>query len=724
VKLPRTFLMLVLSAAAFCYAGDAERPAITILYTAEAHGALLPCDCPLQPLGGVARRMTAIKHYRNAGPTLLIDGGGWPAGGLYDEDSDGTPERDTLRTSLMQQAMSKMGYTAITPTDATEPRELRPGAPTPGFPLIYISRLGEEETTRFAETLDRDAIVFNAGRKTTQRISWRANKATCVNFDFQAQRLVIVDLFARGKAGEGFDIRARQEALTKDIPDDPEIAAILEPHLKTLAKKGKQKVDIEFWTMPECPGCNELRPTLQSIATELSERVNVRLHFVTSTQNGRLVSLHGENELMESRVQAVVQQYFPEKIWAWLTWRHANAAASWEEGARALKILPARIRGAISTGAADALLIADEKLSLTRRIAGTPTLIIANRMYDQPADRPQILRALCSVLQAPKPTLCASVPACFFDAQCRKRGTIGRCLDAGTAAARCDNSQPAVKVPATVIVDKDALFDNSERILEAMVADLPGLDYRVIDKNSDEGRALIAKLRITHLPAYVLDPVAKTERGYSESIAKVLREETKDRALVAQYSAVGAMQILQRERQKGRLDLFAARMSKNGQESVDAAIEHLRNGAGSKPELVLHDALYWKESDGQRELAASGGLTEIQEAAIAAAVKSLAPEKYFDYLLERGRARGSMYWDVAVKKIGVDAEQVRKLAEGPAPEILKVLKAEADLLKVLDAGGDITALAENCELVTVRSRQDLRDLMDRIGARRGPAKDK
>src|SRR5437762_5349003 len=73
------------------------KPLFTILYTAEAHAALLPCDCPLEPLGGVGRRATLIKRYRERGPILLIDGGGWAAGGMYDEDSDGDPERDRLR---------------------------------------------------------------------------------------------------------------------------------------------------------------------------------------------------------------------------------------------------------------------------------------------------------------------------------------------------------------------------------------------------------------------------------------------------------------------------------------------------------------------------------------------------------------------------------------------------------------------------------------------------
>jgi hypothetical protein len=106
----------------FCHGGEADpqKPVLTILYTAEAHAALLPCDCPLQPLGGVARRATLIKQYRERGPVLLVDGGGWAAGGIYDEESDGDPKRDELRTELMAKAMRLMQYdiTAAGPLEA------------------------------------------------------------------------------------------------------------------------------------------------------------------------------------------------------------------------------------------------------------------------------------------------------------------------------------------------------------------------------------------------------------------------------------------------------------------------------------------------------------------------------------------------------------------------------------------------------------------------------
>ena len=85
-------------------------PAFRIIFSAEAHGALLACDCPLQLIGGVARRSTLIQSYRARGPVLVVDAGNWASGGLYDDESDGDPVRDRLRTELMARAMARMGY--------------------------------------------------------------------------------------------------------------------------------------------------------------------------------------------------------------------------------------------------------------------------------------------------------------------------------------------------------------------------------------------------------------------------------------------------------------------------------------------------------------------------------------------------------------------------------------------------------------------------------------
>jgi predicted DsbA family dithiol-disulfide isomerase len=95
------------------FTGQAEAKRLTILYTGDTHAALYPCDCPLAPEGGIARRATAIKQIRKQNPhVLLLDSGGAFAGGIYDEYTKGD-ELDKARTRLYLEAMQQMGYDVL-----------------------------------------------------------------------------------------------------------------------------------------------------------------------------------------------------------------------------------------------------------------------------------------------------------------------------------------------------------------------------------------------------------------------------------------------------------------------------------------------------------------------------------------------------------------------------------------------------------------------------------
>ena len=778
---------LTLARLLVCAEPGEPAPILTILYTAEAHAALLPCDCPLQPLGGIARRAALIKHYRERGAVLLVDGGGWAAGGIYDEGSDGDPKRDLIRTDLMMRAMKLMNYDLVLATDregdslktqfaavanryqisiahdntalhipielalnakaGVNENQTKLWAPAPAndsapqsktveMPPVILCRQGEDESSRLAASLNTEALILNAGRKSSQRISWNVGNVTLANFDYQAERLCVIEIFSAAdapapmKTGRKFEIRVKHEALSNEVADDMGMRLLLASNLETLKKRGKKRVAIEFWTMPECPGCIQARPDLQRIATEMPSRTDISIHFVVHKENGKYSSLHGERELAEARIQALVYKYYPEKIWEWMDWREKNRDAPFEFGAKTLDLLAARLRGALDRGEADAILDADYDLMQRRHVDGTPSLVIANRLFDSQIERPQVLRVLCALLEDPKPESCKDVPACFFDAQCKKRGFIGKCIDAGKPEARCDSSRPAVKVPATVIVDRDNLHDNHDRIMELLLDDLPGIEFRVMDIGEPAAQELTRKLKIARLPAYILDPAAKTEVTYSDTLKKAVREDEATKLLVLQTFAVGSHRILNRPRIKGRGDLFVARLSKNGQEALETALEFVQSAGASAPELVLHDAVYWKEpeanleagaepGDNQKsELAASGGIAELEEAARAMAIRIVAPDKLNAYLIERGKRRGSSYWDASLQAVGIDAAKVRALSENPSEEVLKGLRAEADLLKSLETGGDINFLAENCELIPIRSRQDLREILGKLSPKK------
>ena len=86
---------------------------ITLIYSGETHGMIYPCNCPIEPDGGVARRATLVKTLRKEYPdSLLLSTGGSFAGGLPDQYSQNT-ELDKQRSLINVEARELMKYDAV-----------------------------------------------------------------------------------------------------------------------------------------------------------------------------------------------------------------------------------------------------------------------------------------------------------------------------------------------------------------------------------------------------------------------------------------------------------------------------------------------------------------------------------------------------------------------------------------------------------------------------------
>jgi len=97
--------------------GTSYAKEIAIIYTGETHGMIYPCNCPIEPDGGVARRATLVKQIRQAYPdALLLSTGGFFAGGLLDQYSQNA-ELDKERSLINLRAAELMKYDAITVGD-------------------------------------------------------------------------------------------------------------------------------------------------------------------------------------------------------------------------------------------------------------------------------------------------------------------------------------------------------------------------------------------------------------------------------------------------------------------------------------------------------------------------------------------------------------------------------------------------------------------------------
>lgn len=85
---------------------------IDVIASAETHAMLFPCDCPVNPGGGLAKRAHMLKDLRDSADVLLLDAGGFAGGGMYDSYTEGR-ERDSLRTIATIKAMAAMRYDAV-----------------------------------------------------------------------------------------------------------------------------------------------------------------------------------------------------------------------------------------------------------------------------------------------------------------------------------------------------------------------------------------------------------------------------------------------------------------------------------------------------------------------------------------------------------------------------------------------------------------------------------
>jgi hypothetical protein len=110
---------------------------------------------------------------------------------------------------------------------------------------------------------------------------------------------------------------------------------------------------------------------------------------------------------------------------------------------------------------------------------------------------------------------------CSTDEECISPGKVGICLSPGTKEASCEFHEP-LPVGLTIIGDRTCPSCDTARMLSVLRQLFPGLDYEVVDANTQEGRAWINELGIKVLPAYVFD----------EELNETMKFEKFKRALV------------------------------------------------------------------------------------------------------------------------------------------------------------------------------------------------
>lgn len=145
------------------------------------------------------------------------------------------------------------------------------------------------------------------------------------------------------------------------------------------------------------------------------------------------------------------------------------------------------------------------------------------------------------------------LPVCSSDDECEQEGMIGVCENPGMEDAECSFIEP-VEVGLIVLNDETCVSCDTRPTIKIIKSLFPGVEYREIDFNSEEGKEIAEEFDVEVLPAYILD--SNLEDAYNYEKAKRAFASKGDKHIMSAYSS-GANYYFKRSRVNNTLELFA-----------------------------------------------------------------------------------------------------------------------------------------------------------------------
>lgn len=287
------------------------------------------------------------------------------------------------------------------------------------------------------------------------------------------------------------------------------------------------------------------------------------------------------------------------------------------------------------------------------------------------------------------------LPVCFSDLNCKKEASIGVCQNPGALNARCQFSE-ASKIKLLILNTSDCQTCYTETTVNLLKTQFPGIEVSYL--SDKKASALIKKLSISSLPAYLLGKEIEKEKNFSLLKPSI---ELKGDFYLLKPQVSGVSYFLNREKIKGRLDLFISLYDKSTPELLDAIKDF-------NPEV------HFLAVEEKGKFDAAGGGLEVEEYLRAVCIQKDYPAEFFNYITCRSRDKESSWWDDCASKSNIDTEKVRTCARGEKGALL--LKENISLNKKLQVMFGPTYLVDNQEIFGskgVPKKEDLKKLFKR-----------
>jgi hypothetical protein len=768
VKHPWKYSWLVVVAVAVFPTVAKSKDTLTVIASGETHAMLLPCDCPVEPGGGLAKRSHAIKS-ATAGMALVVDAGGFSGGGLYDSYTEGRAV-DSLRTLAAIRAMAALHYDAACVGDDDLQYGgawLAAAAANAGLPLvsancqlagriagvlpyiilkkgpltyaitglttqeklysfpepvgvlppvealrkiwpemikkadfrIVLSHLGEEMTRMIADSFPECDIIVNGHRKISTQPVFYSGHSLVMQFGFAGKNLSRAS-FVPDKKGLSL-INSAWVPVTPDLPDDPVIAKLIDVST-ALSDAGaptsamRQNV-LDLYIMSQCPfGLKALKEMIEAISAFPKVAWNIR--FVGSQKDdGSLSSLHGDGEVHDEMLWLAMQALYPGQWRAFLLMRAAAPESTTTESIiRKIGADYNKLVRWVGTNGRQELAIHYNR-STRIGIQASPTLLLNNSPVDLEITKPRLGKMLCS--QTPgSSTYCDSVPECFDNRDCKRKGTVGTCVN-GNGKSRCEYKE-AVRFTFTVLVS-DSIISHPEREIIGTTRDLfEGAAVETVWTASEAGRKLLAAFEPAALPYYLFDTKVREAENYSQ-IEQGLEE--KKNKLVFKKEYIKKVYWYTRPLVPASCDMYIDPMFPGAKEALSIAL-HKKNGVRVRIHPLLSvspdiDSISGEDRLGREE--AQRWLLFIERY----------PAKYASYLESFMGRKDASYWFLSLGDLKIKTDDFVGRIKADNSRVRTLWKTQTEL----GISGPVEIVINNREVVRVKGQKELAELLGKLG---------
>ncbi len=408
---------------------------------------------------------------------------------------------------------------------------------------------------------------------------------------------------------------------------------------------------IEVFAASKCERAADLFSVLVPIIQQLEDRVHVNIDYVGNEKDGIFVSLLGDMEIQgdilglcadrsASRAQQLMFVSCMYKNWK-------KIPKDWElcatEASIPLGLMDECFKGENGKKLLRRSFIHSEKKATTRG----PTVYINDSEYEGRLTEPSLGRALCNLLDNPKPQYCSKVPL-------------------------------PVEVTVTVVKDKRCRDQSCEtrRIVSTIEKNFEGARIKEFDYSDPQGKKLFEKTKKKYLPVIIFSAdIKRDQKGYQRMLGYLHSIEGNDDLVyplgtswnpVAEIcddsidndgnGATDCDDNLCREKpmcrpeKKNSITLFAMTHCSYSVRALDMMAEVLKNFDNDRKKIDFEINYVGNEIDG--ELFSIHGKAATEEA-----IRSLCAQKYYkeDYLfMQYILCRNKMYWNSK----GMESEDV------------------------------------------------------------------